>query len=285
MHVRGGFAEFCAILQYAARETDGGVGAPPMAVTRPSTPDTNDLDKPMLVSIVDFMEPPERTVSLTTLPSVMERNRRSVSSFVWLQPLNHCLMFFAERLNHSQSVPIEMRDEFFPLAISFSRSRQPGIWGNWVLVARVLGVQQCELINETVECGNRRLWAISPMKTPHWGRGRQTSHVHAIDIISRLRIQFRSDDVILGILPEGVLGQSETLDFTFCTSYLERRGPSKSNICYSPTMKGKKMQKTPKGHEIPIPSREDFLKNLDRAAKPPQEHPHGLDALRAKVRN
>jgi hypothetical protein len=33
---------------------------------------------------------------------------------------------------------------------------------------------------------------------------------------------------------------------------------------------GKKMdkQKTPKGHEIPIPTKEEFERNLDKVAKP-----------------
>ena len=31
------------------------------------------------------------------------------------------------------------------------------------------------------------------------------------------------------------------------------------------------MQKTPQGQEIPIPTRENFLKNLDQAAKTPEK--------------
>ena len=32
-------------------------------------------------------------------------------------------------------------------------------------------------------------------------------------------------------------------------------------------------QKTPKGHEIPVPTREEFEKNLDKVAKPVIESP------------
>ena len=34
-----------------------------------------------------------------------------------------------------------------------------------------------------------------------------------------------------------------------------------------------KIQRTPKGHEIPVPTREDFEKNLDKVAKPVKESP------------
>lgn len=32
-------------------------------------------------------------------------------------------------------------------------------------------------------------------------------------------------------------------------------------------------QKTPKGHEIPVPTREDFLRDLKKAAKPTPSTP------------
>ena len=46
-------------------------------------------------------------------------------------------------------------------------------------------------------------------------------------------------------------------------------------MCYTLTMEKEKTQKTPKEeYEIPIPSKEDFEKNLDKATKPVKEsHP------------
>jgi hypothetical protein len=38
--------------------------------------------------------------------------------------------------------------------------------------------------------------------------------------------------------------------------------------------KVEKTQKTPKGHEIPVPSKEEFLENLQKAAKPNKSTPH-----------
>jgi hypothetical protein len=35
-------------------------------------------------------------------------------------------------------------------------------------------------------------------------------------------------------------------------------------------MANKKTQKTPKGHEIPVPTREDFESTLDKVAKAPK---------------
>jgi hypothetical protein len=32
-------------------------------------------------------------------------------------------------------------------------------------------------------------------------------------------------------------------------------------------------QKTPKGHEIPVPTKEEFEKNLEKVAKPEKESP------------
>ena len=37
--------------------------------------------------------------------------------------------------------------------------------------------------------------------------------------------------------------------------------------------KKKPTQKTQKGHEIPVPTREEFEKNLDKVAKPVKESP------------
>jgi hypothetical protein len=34
-----------------------------------------------------------------------------------------------------------------------------------------------------------------------------------------------------------------------------------------------KTRKTPKGHEIPVPTREEFERNLDKVAKPLKESP------------
>ena len=33
-----------------------------------------------------------------------------------------------------------------------------------------------------------------------------------------------------------------------------------------------KTQKTPKGHEIPVPTKQDFLENLKKATKPSTTH-------------
>jgi hypothetical protein len=47
------------------------------------------------------------------------------------------------------------------------------------------------------------------------------------------------------------------------------------NSCYTIIMeeKVKKTQKTPKGHEIPIPTQKEFERNLKKAAKPDKSHP------------
>ena len=36
---------------------------------------------------------------------------------------------------------------------------------------------------------------------------------------------------------------------------------------------GEKKQKTPKGHEIPVPTKEEFLDNLKKVAKPNKSTP------------
>ena len=54
-----------------------------------------------------------------------------------------------------------------------------------------------------------------------------------------------------------------------------RRGPSSGCMSYTISMSEKpKTQKTPKGHEIAVPTREEFETNLDKVAKPVKESPH-----------
>jgi len=38
-------------------------------------------------------------------------------------------------------------------------------------------------------------------------------------------------------------------------------------MVYTQNVTDEKKQKTPKGHEIPVPEREEFLRNLEKAAK------------------
>ena len=48
-------------------------------------------------------------------------------------------------------------------------------------------------------------------------------------------------------------------------------GPLSEGICYTilkEIIMGEKKQKTPKGHEIPVPTREEFERNLKKAANP-----------------
>lgn len=54
-----------------------------------------------------------------------------------------------------------------------------------------------------------------------WARG--LGKLRRETIVSRLRIDLSLEDLIIGVTPEGLLQPSETLNFTYCTPYLEAR--------------------------------------------------------------
>src|SRR3990172_1025908 len=52
-----------------------------------------------------------------------------------------------------------------------------------------------------------------------------------------------------------------------------RRGPSRGCMMYTQIVTDQPTQKTPHGQEIPVPKREDFLRNLKKAARPKPSTP------------
>ena len=225
LHVKGSFAVFCAIFQYVARGDIEGIIEmfPPTASDRRhSRFCPEDLNQPMLVRVIDLMEPPQGAA-----PSPFP-------ALVWLQPLDACLMFRAEVVNHVASIPSPLDCltvgvngplELMVHGIAKWESR-PTPQENRKLLAgvpcRCFGVQGGELVNETIESGPEIMGHLSDPDSPV-GVGWGALNAHAIDIFASLRIELRPDDVILGVLPKGILGVTESLDFTFCTPYLEAR--------------------------------------------------------------
>jgi len=240
MHARGGVEEFCAIFQYSeAREK--------ALLTRviSSVEDNNwanarfcgnNLNKSMFVSIINLMEPIERIP-----PSIRDSSTTykmvAVPSVVWLQPLDSCLMFAEKVAYHIASVTssriLKMWNEFSPSPpCSFSgmpelKYRELGI------PCGCIGFQQGKLINQPIKSRTKVMRNFSDIDPPLKRRWRAIS-AHAIDIMSKLCIELRLDGMIVGTLPEGILGKSETLNFTYCTPYLEARAIQRMHMLYYP---------------------------------------------------
>ena len=103
MHARGSLAEFCAIFQYAPMESPfvrpeaGCEVIAPAALNRSGPPQgRNGCDEPMLVRIVDLFQPVEGVFTSAT------------PAFVWLPPLDDCLMFRSKELDSPSPIPFEM---------------------------------------------------------------------------------------------------------------------------------------------------------------------------------
>lgn len=236
MHARGALNEFCAIFQHTPSMPNRGVGAAPMSETNCGSLRNHDLYQPMLVRIIDFMEPPKGTIARATLLPTARTQPTPVPAVVWLQPLDHCLVFFAQRINLSASVFLEGRhlNEFTFEVAPFSLARSEKEYREFGIGCRCLagGIVQNELIDQLIKSRPKIVRNLANIDSPVKGGG-LSFYAHAVDVISRLRIDLCFGDVINGVLPEGVLGESETLDFTFCTPYLEARAFQIKHMLYS----------------------------------------------------
>jgi hypothetical protein len=211
MHVRGELTEFCAIFQYHDRKGLMGNGASfriPQASGYKSRLCSNHLYKPMLVSVVYFMEHPQ------------EVSASASTALVWLQPLNECLMFRFDTVQHSSALPMELREAIAVFVLPFRATNEK----NRELGAgcRCLFVIENQLIDKAIKGRTEIMGDFSDVDSPIQRR-RAAIYVYAVHIFSALRIELRLDDVILGITPEGFLHPSESVDFTYCTPYLEAR--------------------------------------------------------------
>jgi len=206
-HARTKLAEFCAIFQYNGPACwEGRL----LNVVTPPTPakasrfDPDDLDQPMLVSIVNLIEVPERAVPALS------------SAFVWLQPLDECLMFLSEVADHPATFSFEMWDEI-AAALSLSATHQE----DWKLgfSCGCLRVQKSELIHNSIKSRAEVMRDFAEKDAPL--QRRRDLHRNAIHILSSLRIELRPDNLVVGLLPKDILSPSESIEFTFCTPDLE----------------------------------------------------------------
>ena len=168
MHARGSLAESCAIFQYAPVEAPfigpktGREIITPAALNRPGPPQgRNGRDKPMLVRIIDLFQPVERFFAPTT------------PAFVWLQPLDECLMFRSEKFDSLTSHRFEM------LA-----SEQYGKCGSpcWCF-----GIEERQLVDQSIKSRAEVVGDFTDGDSPikeEW----RLARAHAIDVIASLRI-------------------------------------------------------------------------------------------------
>jgi|GEM_PF-1156864 len=229
VHMRGIFFEFCAILQYTdstegdIREIDN-IGSSQSAYNGPNSGlSAYDLNKPMLVRIVDLIEPKEGAIAPSVFGPIKGYEVNTTSAFVWLQPLNNCLMFRSEQLKHLFPFSIF---EFLPT----SCDRPLKIPCDCFRYVR--SFQEGKLIDKLIKSRAQVMGNFSDINTPFKG-GWQSIHTYAPDILSRLRIELRPDNVISSILCKSILHRPESINFSFCTSDLEAWAIERMHMLYS----------------------------------------------------
>ena len=208
-HATGGLAEFCAVFQYLARGNCKGMleaVSPSSGERAHSSLRANNLYKPMFVRIIDLMEPPQGALPSTS------------SSLVWLQPLDLCLMAVLKIANHT--APVSEFHAFKAgnplLGCSDQENRELGV------ACGCFGFQKRQLIHHPIE-GRPKIMDNLPNPNSPTGVRWRAANMYAINVISSLRIELRPDDLIVGVLPKSVLGSAESLDFIYCTPFLEAR--------------------------------------------------------------
>jgi len=239
VHARTSLHDFCAIFEYLGTTEDDVIFdvVAPTDIGRATTDLRSDqLNQPMLVSIIKLFQ------TIEEIPSTVEGptpGGLSTISAVWLQPLDSCLMFRSQSSNHvppataggppSPLMSLETHHLSIPKAsrIPIAEDRELSIpCPCWRFV------QAGELEHQPIEGGSEIVDDLSDPDTPLIKRGR-IDHFRPIDILSRLRIHLRPDDLILGLTPAGFLKEAESLDFTYCTPYLEAWAIQRMHEVYS----------------------------------------------------
>jgi len=227
MHARIGLHDFCAIFKYSGpAEDDVIIGHITPGTVKGANPNlcSHHLDEPMFVGIVKLFQAIEEIPPTIEWPT---QSGLSTVSAVWLQPLDSCLMFRFQAANHvspaasggplGPSMPLE--SHHFPTP---NPSRIPMPEDRELSIPCLCWrfVQLGELEHQPIE-GRAQIVHDFPDPDTPFVKIRHVDCLRPIDILSRLQIHLRSDDLILGLTPEAFLKATESLNFTYCTPYLE----------------------------------------------------------------
>jgi hypothetical protein len=158
-------------------------------------------------------------IATSALGQIEGFEKATTPAMVWLQPLNECLMFGTQHINHNLALPIET-----PITHMFQKDRKLKAPNSFV-PCNCFNASQIlngEFERELVQSRPKIMGNLSNPDTPIIRRWRAI-YTYATRIFPRLRIEFSPDDVITGFIPEGILHQGESLNFGFCTSDLEAR--------------------------------------------------------------
>jgi hypothetical protein len=241
MHFSVGLSEYCAIFQYVE-------GMPcervwpfsPKTISKASGFSTSNLNNPMFVRIVDLFEPKEGASASMPFGPIYSFEQRTTTALVRLQPLNECLMFREEVSNHvtpvSPLVPLKMGDEKVVTASSSPFSMTDEEYRKLGVPCWCFRSQQRKLIYQTVKGRPQVVSYLADTDTPI-KRRRRPIYFDAVDTLTRYRIYLCWDNVMFGMSEKGVLHQPESVDFTFCTLYLESRAIQWTHII---TIQGEK---------------------------------------------
>ncbi|MCH8848329.1 MAG: hypothetical protein IIC32_05075, partial [Chloroflexi bacterium] len=166
-------------------------------------------NQPMLIDNVELVKHPKDTTS------AQSANR--LPSLVWLHPLDHCLIWLAHAVQRRRGLVSEFAapeslnsnyppvPDFFPVSSSIQDDRERRI------ICRCFS----ESVDQAIKGGTEIVRDLTDINTPV--RVGFTAYANAVYVLSRLTIELRPDGAVVGVLPKGVLGESESMDFTFCT--------------------------------------------------------------------
>jgi hypothetical protein len=228
----GSLSKYCAIFEYfplSPPENEfSTVKVVPGADHRPSyPPGSHNLNEPVLIRVVEFFEPIEGVVKTAT------------PSLVWLQPLNECLMFISKTLNHLAPITPSFDEFAFAAYWKFKLLGQSLMKGNRCALdqkdrelgeaCNCVGFQQRQLMNQSIEGRTEIVGDVSDADSPIKGWS-GAIYAEAVAAISSLRIQLRPDNLVIGFERVGVPIQFESVDFAFCTPYLEARAIERMHL-------------------------------------------------------
>jgi len=219
-HIRSHLVDFCAILE-SAGSTSSEIGPSDWhSISAGDEKGARDTEKglyePMLVGVV-YLVQGNKAISPTPIPSM-----------VWLQPLNHCLMWLGKALDHISAIPMPNREfptravpslkamSLFMRGIAQRENRE----GCIPCPCRI--VQEGQLIDKTIKSRPHVIGKLPDRNTPI-SEIRNAVYLEAHRMLAGLRIEFCPDNTILCQPPQIIGPILQEVEYLSCTPNLEAR--------------------------------------------------------------
>ena len=155
-----------------------------------------------------------------------------ITSFVWLQPLDCCLMFGAKRIDHFLPATVEVspRTTAFAPAATWPSLEKDGELGPCERFF-ACAVEHTQLVDKAIQGRTEIMsdFADTDAQLQWW----EDVYKSAERILSGPRIQLGYDNSIVGLCRETGIGRAESFDMAFCTRYLEAWAIKRMHDVYS----------------------------------------------------